>query len=387
MNWLNFANTTIGSCLIIILLAFDYLRKYNTDRFQRKLLIIMLCSVFVAAIFDYISLTIERTPGDKIKTVLFYTWSVYLLARNCSYYFGAVLIDYFAHVNAARTKKFVRIVVIFLFIYSLSVIHNIQYGYYFYISKENIYMPGTLYSFQTLISYLPILIIIIDIGLITRTVNRSKIVYTIVFIILSAVGASLDILLRTTNLIWPCITAAVLYIYFFIIRSDAKIDSLTGIENRNSFNEYIKNLSDKINDKEYAFIMFDIVRFKEINDTLGHVQGDCALRDLALIIKNCIRNNDFAARLGGDEFIIVTAGTSNVQMIINRIKEAIKKLNKKQIRPYQIYISYSFGVYTSASGQHIQDFLSQIDVEMNKYKEINHDEFKNVITANLVKMI
>jgi len=387
MNWLNFFNTTIGSCLIIILIAVDYLRKYITDRFQRKLLLVMLSSVFIAAVFDYISLTIERTSGDKINSVLYYTWSVYLLARNCSYYFGAVLIDYFAHVNVVRTKLFFKIVVVFLILYSISVILNIHYGYYFYISKENIYMPGIFYPFQTLLSYFPIIIIIVDIGLITRNVNKTKIVYTIIFIILSAIGATLDIILGNTNLIWPCITAAILYVYFFIIRSDSKIDSLTGIENRNSFNEYIKFLSEKVNNNEYTFIMFDLIRSKEINETLGHAEGDNALRDLAFIIKSCIRTTDFAARLGGDEFIVVAAGTDDIKMIIDRIKEAINKQNKKLLRPYQIYISYSYGVYSSDSGLDIQDFLCRIDDEMNKNIESNHDKFTSVITANLVKLM
>jgi len=387
MNWLNYFNTTIGSCMIIILIAVDYLRKYITDRFQRKLLIVMLFSVFVAAIFDYISLTIERTPGQKIKNILSYTWSVYLLARNCSYYFGAVLIDYFAHVNSVRTKLFFKIVIVFLFLYSISVIPNIQYGYYFYISRENIYMPGTLFSLQTLISYFPIVIIIIDIGLITRTVRKLKVVYTIIFIILSAIGATLDIVLRTTNLIWPCITAAILYIYFFIIRSDSKIDSLTGIENRNSFNEYIKNFSGQKAVKEYTFIMFNIVRFKEINDKLGHAAGDSALRDLALIIKTCTKNTDFAARLGDDVFIIVAAGANDAQMIIDHINDAISKQNKKFIRPYLINLSYGYGVYTADSGLYIQDFISQVENEMHKFKELHRDKFSNVITADLIKLI
>jgi len=394
MNWFNYFNTTIGSCMIITLIAVDYLRKYITDRFQRKLLIVMLGSMFVAAIFDYISLTIERNPGEKIKNILSYTWSVYLLARNCCYYFSAVLIDYFAHLNHVRTKTFFKTVAVFLFLYGITLIPNIKYGYYFYISRENVYMPGIYYSFQTLISYFPIVIILIDVGLITRTVKRSRIIYTIIFVILSAVGATLDIIFKTTNLIWPCITAAALYIYFFIIRTDSKTDSLTGIENRNSFNEYIKNISSQINDKKYAFIMFDIIRFKEINNALGHVNGDNALRDLALIIKACTKAADFAARLGGDDFIIVTSGASynddfranDVQMIIDRVHDAINRQNKKLLKPYQIYISYSYGVYASDSGLHIQDFLLQLDNEMNKYKESHCDEFSTVITADLVKL-
>ena len=383
---INYINSTIGSCLIIILIAVDFLRKSKTDRFQRKLLIIMLVSLFFAAVFEFISLSIERTPGEKITKILYYSWSLYLVARNCLYYFTAVYVDYFAHGNTVRTKRLFNIITAFLIIYCFSLIINIQAGFYFYISRENIYLTGALYSLNTLLSYIPILIILIDLGLITRHVKKSQVICIIVFVILAAVGASLDIILSTTNLIWPCVTAAMLYLYLFIIRSDSKTDSLTGMENRNSFNEYIKKIFSQLNKKAYTFIMFDIVRFKEINSALGHIEGDTALRDLSLILKSCIRNTDFSARLGGDEFIIVTAGISDVDKIIKRIKEAIDKQNKKQIRSYQLFISYSSGVYMKDSGVHIQDFLAGMEIEILKYKELHYKEISSVISDDHIVM-
>jgi len=383
---INYVNTTIGSCLIIILITVDFLRKSNTDRFQRKLLIVMLVSLFFSAIFDFISLSIERTPGEKFTKILYYTWTVYLVARNCLYYYFAVFVDYFAHGSTERTKRLINIITVFMIIYCFSLILNTQAGFYFYISRENVYMPGIYYTFHTLLSYIPILIILIDLGLISRSVKRSQIICIIVFVILTAAGATLDIILGNTNLIWPCVTAAVLYIYLFIIRSDSKTDSLTGMENRNSFNEYIKKLFNQSNKKAHTFIMFDIVRFKDINSTLGHLEGDNALRDLSLILKSCIRNTDFSARLGGDEFIIVTIGISDVNKIIKRIMEVIDKQNKKQIRPYQLLISYSSGVYMRDSGIHIQDFLANMEIEMNKFREAHHEEISSVITTDHVIM-
>ena len=387
MNWLHYFNTTIGSCLIIALIAIDYLRKYNTDNFQRKLLIIMLSSIFAASVFDYLGQTIERNPGERINNVLYYIWSIYLIARNCSFYYGAAFIDYFAHGNAARTRKFLKIVTIFMFLYSISIVPNFQLGYYFYISRENIYVPGSHYMLQVFLSYLPIIIIMIDISLAPKHIKRPQVLLTIVFIILSAIGAALDIILRTTNLIWPCITAALLYMYFFIIRSDSKTDSLTGLGNRSSFNEYVKNISNESVEKEYAFIMVNLDRFKEINDKLGHTEGDNALRDIGLILKSCIRHTDFAARLGGDEFILATAAGNDVEVIIDRINNAIENQNTKNIRPYQLYISYSYDVYTGNSGWRIQDFLSRIESEMYKNKEIKRDKLPSVITANLSELI
>jgi len=372
MNVLEYFNTAIGSCFIIILLAIDYLRKYNTDNFQRKLLIIMLSAIFVSAVFDFIGLTLERCididPYNDITSTLYYVWSVYLIARNCCYYFVAVFIDYFAHGNMIRTKKFLKIVCIFLVLYSISVIPNIQHGYYFYISRDNTYMPGTFYLLQVFISYFPIILILLDVSLAPKYIKRPQILLTISFVFITAIGAAIDIVLRTTNLIWPCVTAAVLYMYFFIIRADAKIDSLTGIGNRNNFYEYINILSGQLEKKEYAFIKIDLNSLEEINNYYGYLEGNNALRDMSTIIKSCIRHTDFAARYGGDEFILITLAENNIQRIIDRILETIEIQNKKHTKPYELSISYGFDTYTTNSGWEVQDFLARLDNKIQKSK-------------------
>ncbi|MDR0320370.1 MAG: GGDEF domain-containing protein [Treponema sp.] len=374
MNIFDFFNTGPASCLIIILIAFDYLRKYSTDNFQRKLLIILLCAIFFAALFDYIGLTLERQPGEKTGVILLYIWSIYLIARNCSFYYSAVFIDYFAHGNAPRTKKFFVITSAFIFLYTISVIFNLRYGYYFYISRDNIYVPGTLYPLQLFFSYFPIILILVNVSITPKFIKKTQVYLIMVFVILTAVGAAIDIVLGTTNIIWSCVTSAILYIYFFIIRSDSQVDSLTGIGNRNSFFEYIKKISKESNQKKYAFIKIDIDRFKEINYNFGHLEGNNALRDIAAIIKGCIRRTDFAARLGDDEFILIASAESDISRIIDRIKNSINAQNKKQIRPYQLYISHNFDIYTN--DMQIQDFLAQLDRNLYtiKNKLINDGE-------------
>jgi len=370
-------NTAICSCIIIVLIAVDYLRKYNTDNFQRKLLIIMLGSVFISAVFDFMGLTLEknigfftRAAGAEINTTLYFIWSIYLVARNCCFYYGAVFIDYFAHGNITRTKRFFLIVSIFMLIYTLSVILNFQQGFYFYISREGAYMPGTLYLLQVLISYFPIILILINVSLAPKYIKQTQVFLTMFFVILSAIGAAIDIVLRTTNLIWPCVTAGILYMYFFIIRTDSKIDILTGIGNRNNFYEYINILSKQTLKKDYAFIKIDLKHLEKINDTYGYLEGDNALRDLSTVIKSCTRHTDFAVRYGGDEFILITTAENDIQRIVDRIIESINTQNTKRLRPYQLFINYGYDVYTTNSSWEIQDFLAHLDNKIKKNKQM-----------------
>ncbi|MGJ7918019.1 PAS domain S-box protein [Massilia sp. LXY-6] len=87
----------------------------------------------------------------------------------------------------------------------------------------------------------------------------------------------------------------------------ASHDALTGLANRVSFNERLKDaLKYAQRDRHLVAVhMLDLDRFKSINDTLGHHAGDLLLKEVARRLKSHIRETDLVARLGGDEFVIV----------------------------------------------------------------------------------
>lgn len=88
-------------------------------------------------------------------------------------------------------------------------------------------------------------------------------------------------------------------------------DSLTGVLSRGSLMkkaERILTTASKTGE-EVTFLYCDAVKFKEINDTLGHREGDAALVRMAGILKSCVRGDgDCVGRLGGDEFLLILSG-------------------------------------------------------------------------------
>jgi diguanylate cyclase (GGDEF)-like protein len=181
-------------------------------------------------------------------------------------------------------------------------------------------------------------------------------------------GTAVGAITGTTTLIWPCFAAALLYAYFFVIRTDSKIDSLTGIGNRYAFNEFISKLASQSVKESYSIVIIDMDHFKEINDTLGHAEGDNALRDMAAIIKGCIRHSDFAARYGGDEFVLAAKAEYDIEKLIKRIERAMKIQNEKHIRPYTLEMSYGYDVYTAGQSRSITEFLNHVDGLMYQHK-------------------
>jgi len=85
------------------------------------------------------------------------------------------------------------------------------------------------------------------------------------------------------------------------------MDALTQTHNRRYFNEALErefNRSMRYR-RALSLILFDIDHFKNINDTYGHVAGDSVLRQLAMVVKPRLRQQDVLARVGGEEFAVL----------------------------------------------------------------------------------
>ncbi len=89
-----------------------------------------------------------------------------------------------------------------------------------------------------------------------------------------------------------------------MFRMKSMLDPLTQAYNRSAIDVYMKSVVDR-GEPEAALLLFDVDRFKAINDTFGHTTGDRVLEKVVEISRRSIRKNDFLARLGGDEFLIL----------------------------------------------------------------------------------
>jgi diguanylate cyclase (GGDEF)-like protein len=361
-------NSILSSLILLVMILVDYLHRYDTDTFQRRLYFSIIVSVIIAIVSDGIYTFFEGRPGKAVYYLLYVVNTLYFIFQITAYYVTVLFVDYVTNKNQERTKKIFYAVVVILVINAVILCFNFPRGYYFYISPENTYVYGDMYTLRLMISYLPAPILIVDLLISRKNIKRSQAYMLTFFALLTGSGAALDLILGSGHLIWPCLSAALLYMYFFIVRTDSKIDSLTGIDNRYSFNEFIKSLSG-VNEKQaYSFVMIDLDEFKKINDTFGHLEGDNALRDTATILKGCVRHTDFAARYGGDEFILAARADSNIEVLLRRILDAVQAQNDKNTRPYKIKLSYGYDVFTPNRGQSIEEFLAHVDRLMYKQK-------------------
>jgi len=106
----------------------------------------------------------------------------------------------------------------------------------------------------------------------------------------------------------------------------ASTDALTGALNKKALLQEIDSLLVARDRDVFCLLMFDIDEFKQLNDKLGHVAGDMALKRLSRIVKSSIREGDIFGRYGGDEFIVVFPHTplSDARLIAERIRQRVE---------------------------------------------------------------
>ena len=149
-------------------------------------------------------------------------------------------------------------------------------------------------------------------------------------------------------------------------------DKLTGLYNRFKIDKELSSQKDNIDRNDSyscGLILIDIDYFKSINDTLGHLVGDCILKDISKLLKNNLRKTDIIGRWGGEEFLIILPFTS--KDIAKKIAENLRALIEENNFSYKMNrkITISIGVTEFSKSKSVEDTLLLVDNLLYKAKE------------------
>ena len=133
------------------------------------------------------------------------------------------------------------------------------------------------------------------------------------------------------------------------LQINATTDPLTGLYNRRFFDDYFeKELNRSIRyTHKLALVVFDLHRFKEVNDRFGHPQGDALLQMAAATLRKSLRTSDYAFRIGGDEFALLLpqSDTEQAATLSRRLRAAYASSIETIDLRIPLALDYGLAVY------------------------------------------
>jgi diguanylate cyclase (GGDEF)-like protein len=145
-------------------------------------------------------------------------------------------------------------------------------------------------------------------------------------------------------------------------------DELTSLYNRRHFFATITGEMERCHrfQRSISLCFFDLDRFKQFNDTHGHLKGDQALKETAEMVLGLVRSRvDTCYRYGGDEFTIIMPET-----VIDNARAVAERIRERLSRHFQNEITASIGVASSVDNQEAEDLVERADRAMYDAKSL-----------------
>jgi diguanylate cyclase len=151
-----------------------------------------------------------------------------------------------------------------------------------------------------------------------------------------------------------------------LLSRDAMTDGLTGVANRRAFDHGLERLTAEAADdgQDLCLLLVDLDRFKQLNDTCGHVVGDRVLRFVAQEIDQCVKGRDLLCRYGGEEFAVLLPATTYEGAMM--LAESIRAIVEAQVVPLEDgqlldSVTLSIGVAAFRPGEAPSAFVDRAD--------------------------
>ena len=126
-----------------------------------------------------------------------------------------------------------------------------------------------------------------------------------------------------------------------------------------------------------AVFLLDLDHFKDVNDTLGHQNGDSLLKEVARRLKGCVREVDTVARMGGDEFVLVITDAvawGDIASVADRVLKSLRPAVILDDRELHVTTSIGISVYPD-DGDNLEVLLKNADLAMYCAKRQNGNTF------------
>jgi len=186
--------------------------------------------------------------------------------------------------------------------------------------------------------------------------------------VLPSAGAIIQVCSFGLTLTWPFMALIAFATYVLVEREEIRKDTLTDLYTRSQLEERMQYKVSK--QQPFSIILMDLDKFKSINDTYGHEEGDLALKAIGNLLEKCIRPTDTAYRYAGDEFILLleTKDPAVSGLVESRLYKLLEERNRFSEKPYVLSLTTGIAHYDGISKGNIFEIIASADEEMYRKK-------------------
>jgi len=374
MAGINNATINIFCILLLAILLLNMFSRNGKYLPDQKLFIYMLVSTASLLILDTMQWVFDGHLGALSQNVIRVSSIFYYMLQPlpglvwCLYVRYQISMD-IGEMNAGRMLLLIPIA-----LNAVMSVLSYFFEYYFYIDNQNYYHRGEFFWIFVVFAYCYFVYAAIYLHFNREKVDSNVFNSLIVFLLPPVAGSLVQILHYGMSLTWPCCSLSLVLVYINIQKDQLYTDHLTGLYNRRLLDIHLNSsLRNNRKSGSIGVIMMDIDDFKFINDSFGHVEGDRALTETALILKKSVGREGFIARYGGDEFVAVVPAedSSDVQKVVDTIEGNLQLYNEHSGAPYKIIISTGQEIFECGGAVSRLDVINTIDKKMYGSKQIS----------------
>ena len=309
------------------------------------------------------------------------TKELYFFSTAAMCFFWFLYFEYFQGSPFVESRRRMRMASILVWVMVVLLIINLFNGMLFYVDADGTYRRGPLFVVQYILSYLYVFTTCIRalIGIFDKNklAKKKTLILLAIFPILPACAGIGQFIYPQLPLECVALSLSTLVMYHHWIEQMISVDPLTRLNNRKQLMYYYEHALQNVEEETAYLLLIDVNKFKRINDTYGHIEGDAALVRVADALRSGCSKYPYRAnisRYGGDEFIILVKA-DNEQMIAdlkNGINSELHTLNEDAKAPYDLTIS--IGVSKVVKGLNLNELVNSADELM--YKEKNEGKVK-----------
>lgn len=335
-----------------------------------------------AEVFFFLSDTLyvmgvhDLFPCGTIMIML--TKTIYFFSTALMCYFWFIYFEYIQGSSFVEDRRRVRLALIPVFVMAVLLLINVFTGILFYVDDEGIYRRGTFFVVQYLLSYTYVFITCFRafLGIFNKKkfAMRRQLIILSLFPLAPAGAGILQFIYPQLPLACAALSLSTLLLYLEWIEQMISVDPLTMLNNRKQLAYRFESWMHTHDTQDLYLMLVDANRFKHINDTYGHLEGDTALIRIADALRLGCR--DYAgkssiSRYGGDEFVVLAwadrkKGEQEIRHLMESIHGHLNKLNSDANSPYDLTVCIGMAKVTEQSV--LKDVIEEADAQLYDQK-------------------